>query len=72
MTMTKFSRINKQREEITMRVLEDMEKEDRICLDLIHLKGQLTQARCNPEYLMSKWFLTVKKTSHPAPESDNR
>lgn len=26
MTMTKFSRINKQREEITMRVLEDMEK----------------------------------------------
>jgi hypothetical protein len=24
--MTKFSRINKQREEITMRVLEDMEK----------------------------------------------
>ena len=25
MTMTKFSRINKQREEITMRVLEDME-----------------------------------------------
>lgn len=27
MTMTKFSRINKQREEITMRVLEDMEKD---------------------------------------------
>ena len=26
MTMTKFSRINKQREEITMRVLEDMPK----------------------------------------------
>lgn len=26
MTMTKFSRINKQREEITMRVLEDMRK----------------------------------------------
>lgn len=26
MAMTKFSRINKQREEITMRVLEDMEK----------------------------------------------
>ena len=25
MTMTKFSRINKQREEITMRVLEDIE-----------------------------------------------
>lgn len=47
-------------------------KEDRICLDLIHLKGQLTQARCNPEYLMSKWFLTAKKTFHPAPESDDR